>query len=248
MAELLREQFVEQKITQQVTITNGTSDTVSVTIPSNCKAFLKGYGYTWFTTNTYVLSAGKYNLPSRTDQEGSPSIPVIYGNPFPVNSGERISLQITNGDSASHTYDVVFYIITNRIIPTNSTGGELTITTGSGASSGNDVAIWDSTFTTNAGVTAFGLAVDPTPPSTLRDGTGSAVAAAAAIGSSTALKRGVLIQCDPSATNGILVGNATSQSFALDPGDAMFIEIANLATVYVKRNGSSNATFNYSAA
>lgn len=241
------EQFIEQKITQQTTIAAGATGTVSVTIPSSGKAFLKGYGYTWFTTNTYTLRAGSFVLPSRTDQEGSTSIPVIYGNPFNINSGEKIELKIVNGDSADHTYDVVFYVITNRVIEVNSTGGELILATGGSSGVGNSVTIYNSTATTAANVTSFGLEVDPQAPATLLDGTKSVTSAtASALASTTSLKRGVLIMADHANTDYVVVGNATSQNIKLYAGDAEFIDIDDIAKVYVKKN-VTNVTVNYHA-
>ena len=156
---MVNKQLIEQKITQQVTIAAGASDTVSVAVPTNGKAFLKGYGYTYFDDNTFKLTAGTYSLPSRTDQEGSTSIPVMYGNPFPANSGESFSLAITNGDSSDHTYDVVFYVLSDRVIEVDSVGGELILTTGGSGGVSSAVSITDATGTTSAGVTADGLEV-----------------------------------------------------------------------------------------
>lgn len=237
-----QEQFVEQKITQQVTIVAGATGTVSVTVPTNGKAFLKGYGYTWFTSNTYTLRAGTFVLPSRTDQEGSTSIPVIYGNPFPVNSGEKMELTILNGDSADHTYDVVFYVVTNRIIPTSSTGGELILTTGSSGGVPNAVTIYDSSVTTAAGVTAKGLAVDPQSPTTLLAGTKTAATAAAALASSTSCKK-VTLQIGTDGGS-VYIGNATSQPILLVPTQSIDIEIDNLSKIYVKR-ATVDTTVNY---
>jgi len=242
------EQFIEQKITQQVTVVAGATGTVSVTVPTNGKAFLKGYGYTWFATNTYTLRAGTFVLPSRTDQEGSTSIPVIYGNPFPVNSGEKMELTILNGGATDHTYDVVFYVITNRVIPTNSTGGELILTTGAGGGSlSGAVSIYDSTITTAAGVTAKGLQVQDNAPATLLDGSKSVTSATASVlASTTSLKKGVLIEADSANTDYVAVGNATSQTIKLYAGDQEFIEIDDIAKVYVKKN-VTNVTVNYHA-
>ena len=241
------EQFIEQKITQQVTIVAGATGTVSLTVPTNGKAFLKGYGYTWFATNTFTLRAGTFVMPSRTDQEGSTSIPVIYGNPFPVNSGEQVVLTITNGGAADHTYDVVFYMISNRVIQVNSTGGELLLATGSAGGVANAVTIYDSSVATAANVTAKGLAVDPQAPATLLDGSKSVTSAtASALTSTAALKRGVLVEADQANTDYVAVGNATSQTIKLYAGDAEFIEIDDPAKIYVKKN-VTNVTINFHA-
>ena len=237
-----KDQFVEQKITQQVTVASGATGTVSITVPSDGKAFLKGYGYTWFTSNTYKLRVGSQELPSRTDQEGSTSIPVIYGNPFPANSGEQFELTITNGDSASHTYDVVMYVVTNRIIEVNSVGGELILATGGSGSAVGGVVIYDSAFTTSAGVTAKGVAVDPQVPATLLAGTKTAGAAASALASSTACKK-VTIQV-ASGSPDVYIGNATSQPIRLVATQSIEISIDNLAKVFVKKV-TTDATLNY---
>ena len=237
-----KDQFVEQKITQQVTVASGATGTVSITVPSDGKAFLKGYGYTWFTSNTYKLRVGSRDLPSRTDQEGSTSIPVIYGNPFPANSGEQFELSITNGDSASHTYDVVMYVVTNRIIEVNSVGGELILATGGSGSAVGGVVIYDSAFTTSAGVTAKGVAVDPQVPATLLAGTKTAGAAASALASSTACKK-VTLQIASDGGN-VLVGNATAQPILLFPTQSIVIDIDDLAKVFVKRV-TVDTTVNY---
>ena len=241
------EQFVEQKITQQVTVTASSTGTVSVTVPTNGKAFLKGYGYSYYASSTYTLRAGTFVLPSRTDQEGSPAIPVIYGNPFPVNSGEKMELTILNGSAADHTYDVVFYIITNRIIPTPSTGGELILNTGGGAGVAQNVIIYDSSISTAASVTAKGLQVDPQSPSTFVAGSLTTTGAAAvALAGSTSIKK-VDVQVDAASGDNVYIGNATSQPILLIPQQSISIAIDNLNKVYIKRPSTTNVTVNYVA-
>jgi hypothetical protein len=240
-------QFVEQKITQQATVAAGATGIVSLTIPANTRAFLKGYGYTWFATCTFTLRAGTFVMPSRTDQEGSTSIPVIYGHPFNVNSGEQIVLTIVNGSAADHTFDVIFYVITDKIIPQSSTGGELVVTTGGGGGITGAVTIYDSSFATAAGVTAKGLAVDPQAPGTLLDGSKSVTSAtASALASTTSLKRGVLVGALETNTDKLYVGNATSQNTILNAGDSVWIEIDDIAKIYVKKN-VTNVTATYLA-
>lgn len=239
------EQFVEQKITQQITILAGATGLVSVTVPLNGKAFLKGYGYTWFATNSYQLRAGSFVLPSRTDQEGSTSIPVIYGNPFPVNSGEKMELTIINSSAADHTYDVVFYIITNRIIAVNSTGGEMILSTGSGAGVAANVTIYDSTVSTAANVTAKGLAVFGSAPATLLAGTVSTASAAATVLGTTTACHKLDIQVDAASLDSVYIGNATSQPILLAPTQSISIEIDDIAKVYIKRPAAANVTVNY---
>ena len=241
---MVNKQLIEQKITQQVTIAAGASDTVSVTVPTNGKAFLKGYGYTYFDDNTFKLTAGTYSLPSRTDQEGSTSIPIMYGNPFPANSGESFSLHITNGDASDHTYDVVFYVLSDRVIEVDSVGGELILTTGGSGGVSSAVSITDATGTTTANVTADGLEVNPQSPSTLLAGTKTAGSTAEALAASTACRK-VILQI---ATGGgsVYVGNASAQPILLVATQSIEIEIANLATVYVKR-ATVDAVVNYIA-
>ena len=239
-----QDQFIEQKITQQVTVGTLATGTVSVTVPSNGKAFLKGYGYTWFTSNIFTLRAGSRQLPSRTDQEGSTSIPVIYGNPFPANSGETFELTIYNGDSGDHTYDVVMYVVTDRIIETNSTGGELILTTGGAGGVASSVTIYDSSLTTAAGVTAKGLAVNPQSPATLLAGTKTAGTTASALASTTAIKK-VTIQV-ATGSSSVYIGNASSQPILLVATQSIEIEIDDIAKVYVKRV-TTDATLNYIA-
>ena len=152
----LQDVLVEQKITQQVTITTGSTDTVEIDVPNGHIIYLKGYGYSWFSSNTYSLDTGNKQFKGRTDQEGSPAIPMIFGVPFKVRSGGKLLLRIKNGDTVDHTYDVVFYILTNDHLDIASTGGELSIpnTTSGGAPS--QVSITDSTGTTTADVVARG--------------------------------------------------------------------------------------------
>jgi len=155
----IKDQLVEQKITKQVTIVAGATTTTAINIPRDKKVFLKGYGYSWFSTNEFTLSTGNRQFPTGSDQQGSPSIPMIFGNPFPCRAGGKLQLTIKNGDATDHTYDIVFYILTNDHLDEVSTGSELILNTGSGTGSGGNVAIYDSTYSTTASVTADGLEV-----------------------------------------------------------------------------------------
>jgi len=157
--ELPSQEFIEQKITKQVTITAGAVGNVSIDIPREKTVFLKGYGYTWFTLNTYKLNTGNTGFPKRTDQEGSPAIPALFGTPFKARSGGKIQLSITNGDSSSHTYDVVFYIVSNELLDEESTGGDLNLSIGGATGVATQVSIVDATGTTAANVTANGMQV-----------------------------------------------------------------------------------------
>jgi len=152
MTKLPHQEMVEQKITQQVTITAGNKGSVSIDIPQGKTVFLKGYGYSWFTSNKYSLTTGNTQFPTRSDQEGSPSIPVIFGTPFKARSGGQIKLSIENGDASSHTYDVVFYIITDELLNIESTGGDLNFTIGGATGTSSSVSIADSTGSTFADV------------------------------------------------------------------------------------------------
>jgi len=241
--------LIEQKITKQVTVSNGASGSVSIAIPQNRKAFLKGYGYTWYTSTTYQLSAGTFTFPSRTDAEGTPAIPMQWSQPFPIDSSKSLTLNITNADSSSHTYTVVFYLLVDAVLDISSAGGDLVVTTGGSSGSGNNVAIYDSTFASVAPVdSTLGLTVNDKSPATLLDGTKTTSSASAvAIAASTAC-RYVIITADVANADYVLVGNATSQSQRLDPGDSITVLIANLATVFVKRPASTNVTVNFTGA
>ncbi len=243
-----RPYLVEQTIKKQVTISAGATELVQIPIPADVDVALKGYGYTWYTSNTFRLSTGQITLPIRQDQEGSASIPRIFSIPLECRSGGFLELMVTNGDASSHTYDVVFYVLSSSLLEGPSyasTGGELLVGTTSSAA-GTQSIIYNSSLTTAANVTAFGLAVDPTPPTTLNDGTlTTASGTAAAIGASTALKRGVLVQAAPSNTANALLGSSGSQNLVLEPGDSEFVDIDNLSKVYVKRESGTNIVINY---
>jgi len=151
------DQLIEQNIKIQATIGAGDTEYVSITIPANAKVFLKGYGYSYYTQTKTKLKAGKTSFPNREDQEGSPSIPMIYGNPIMINSGDSVTLKITNDDSASHIYDVVFYILTSRVIEHTSTGGELVLaTSATGSGAATNVSLYNSAFSAAVDVTAIG--------------------------------------------------------------------------------------------
>lgn len=244
--ESIKNQLVEQKITKQVTITAGSNDNVEIDIPKDKKVFLKGYGYSYYGSNKYTLSTGNRTFPTQQAQEGSPSIPMIFGNPFPCRAGGKLKVYIENDDSSDHTYDVVFYILTNDHLDIESTGGELVLATGSGSGSGNSIAIYDSTFTNVAPVdSTLGLAVNPISRGTLLDGTKTTSGASAEVLSASAGCRKVTLQADVGNTDAIFIGNATSQSIRLEAGQSIDLEVNNLNLIYFKRNGASNQTINY---
>lgn len=121
---------IEQKITTQVTVAAGAIGRATAAIPRNAEVALKGYGYTHFPSTTYRLSTGRHSFPSRTDQEGSVSAPMIYSTPFLCATPSDVSLEITNDDSISHDYIVVFLFLSDRILEINSAGGNIDIDTG----------------------------------------------------------------------------------------------------------------------
>jgi hypothetical protein len=243
----------EQTVKKQITIAAGATGTNTLTLPKEVQGGLKGYGYTWYTSNTFALVADQIIFPTRTDQEGSASIPRIFEQHVPIKAGGSISLTIVNSDSAEHTYDVTFYLYTSRMLPNTaayqSDGGELIISTGSSSSVANNAVIYNSSLTTAANVTALGLAVNVSAPLTLLQGDATAGAAAAALAGSTACKEIDIMPALDAATdtNGtaIFVGNATSQTYPLAPGQAHPLRIDNLADIYIKRAGASDVTVHY---
>lgn len=243
--------MTSQTLKTQVTVTAGNSTVVTFPVPQGARAFLTGYGYDYFASTTYQLNvSGQAGFPTRTDQEGSIAQPMTFGSPIPLSPGGNIEFSIANGDASDHDYQVMMVIITDRVFPYNSTGGAIVQQTSSASGTGNSVAIYDSTFTNVAPVTtSFGLGVDVKPPSTVNTGaTSTSGASAVVLGSSTSLKRGVLVQSAAANAGEImLVGNASTQVFELASGESVFIEANNLNLVYIKRNGSVNVTANYIA-
>ena len=247
---------VEMTVKKQITINAGVTTTTEIPIPSDTEAALKGYGYTYYVTNTFQLVCDEIQFPARSDQEGSASIPRIFEQAIRAKPGSSVSLTITNGDSSNHTYDLVFYFYLSKMFPNTATyqssGGELILATGSGSGTGNTVAIYNSSFTTAANVTANGVEVDPQAPSTMLQGTATAGAAGAALAASTACKKVTLhtkITASKDADGySILIGNSAGQEFPLLAGAYMDVEIDDLAKIYVKRAGSSNVTVYYTGA
>ena len=243
--ELPSQDFVEQKITQQVTVNAGITTAVEISIPKDKSVFLKGYGYSWFTANIYSLVTGNVTFPDRSDQEGSPAIPVIFGRPFKCRSGGKLKLIITNNDTSNHTYDVVFYILTNELLEVKSTGGELNLVIGGAAGVASAVSIVDSTGTTPADVSADGLQTYTNSPSTLVTGTKTTATSAAIVLAASTLVKKVTLQAAVTNTDAVFVGNATNQLIRLEIGQSMDLEVHNLNTIYIKRNGANNQTINY---
>lgn len=91
-------------------------------------------------------------------------------------------------------------------------------------------------------------AVTETPPTALRDGTQAGASGAAALNTGTSLPcKFVLVQNSPASAGNLLVGNATSQSIVLIPGNAESIWIDNVNKVYIKLASASAATANWHA-
>lgn len=253
MSQLPAPYKIEMTIKKQVTIPAGSTKTTSIPIPQDTEAGLKGYGYTYYASNTYQLVADQIQFPARSDQEGSASIPRIFEQSIPIKPGASASLTITNGDSSDHTYDIVFYLYLSKMLPNTETyqssGGELIISTGGGSGTGSNVVLYNSSLTTAANVTALGLDVNSKSPTTLLSGTKTAGATGSALAASTACKKVTITTKTTAAVDAdgyaIYVGNATSQDFPLFAGQSIDIEIANLATVYVKRAGASDVTVYY---
>lgn len=156
----LREQLIEQKITKQVTVTGNSTGSVSIPIPRDANVFLKGYGYTWYSNCVFQISTGLTSFPTRTDQEGSPSIPVNYGTPFKCQPGGNLQLFITNNSGSNLVFDVVFYVLTSEILNVTNQGNDLQLNTGGdilgyqiGASPADLIIIQNSTEYVSVGLT-----------------------------------------------------------------------------------------------
>ena len=89
-------------------------------------------------------------------------------------------------------------------------------------------------------------AVSTSSPSTLLDGSSVTTSdTAVALGASTACRR-ITVQAANANTTVMYVGNATSQTTELYPGDSIDLEIDNISKVYIKRVPSgANVTANY---
>ena len=111
-----------QNIKQNVTIADGDTGEIFIDVPIDKRLSLRGYGYSFVDGTTYKLDTGNLEFPSRTDQEGSVAVPQIWGVPFPVRSGGRLRLGITNNTGSSQTYTVVFIVITDSLVNIASSG------------------------------------------------------------------------------------------------------------------------------
>lgn len=140
----------DQLIKKQQTINNGTSYTFEVNIPSGAKVYLRGYGYSWFDSCEFSLHTGNAGFPTRTDQEGSPSIPRIFeGKGYECRSGGPLRLTITNNSGSNQTFDVAFYLYTDQLLNEPSTGGALILATEAGSGTTSNVV------TTSGSVTSL---------------------------------------------------------------------------------------------
>ncbi|MCA9460257.1 MAG: hypothetical protein KC589_08945 [Nanoarchaeota archaeon] len=81
-------------------------------------------------------------------------------------------------------------------------------------------------------------------PGVIISGSVTAGVAAAAIGASTASNK-ITVKVADTATNGILIGNATSQDMPLGVGDSIDIPIDDISKVYVIRDGAADAAVKY---
>lgn len=70
---------------------------------------------------------------------------------------------------------------------------------------------------------------------TLQDGTNASVGTTAAqVTTTDVIATSVLIQADPDNTDDIFLGNATSQSVQLQPGQSIAVQINNVNKLYAK--------------
>ena len=81
-------------------------------------------------------------------------------------------------------------------------------------------------------------------PGVIISGSVTAGVVAAAIGASTASNK-ITVKVADTATNGILIGNATSQDMPLGVGDSIDIPIDDISKVYVIRDGAADAAVKY---
>lgn len=96
--------------------------------------------------------------------------------------------------------------------------------------SSNDV------FKVKIGLAGVATPFTYSPPSTLLAGDLDVASAATpeALAASTPVLNSVLIQAKKGNTGSVYVGNSASQEAELDPGDAIVVVCANLASIYVK--------------
>lgn len=86
--------------------------------------------------------------------------------------------------------------------------------------------------------------VNPIGSNTVVAGTAALTTVAAPISATTIPVRELLIQCDVANLVDCYLGNATTQTVHLAPGQSLSIPVANLQLLY-SRTASSTATLNY---
>lgn len=131
--------LIEQKITKTVTVNAGTNGSVLINVPSDRNVYMKGYGYSWASDCIYNLIVGNRKFPNRSDQEGSPAQPMIYGVPLPITRGGQFGLLIQNNGASNVDVEVVFYIATDDFLEEVSTGGAIIVATDSGSGTTSNV-------------------------------------------------------------------------------------------------------------
>ena len=161
----VREMLTEQVIKKTISVTAGSTGVAEIQIPKGKLVYLKGYGYTYHESTTYLLATGIVNFPARTDQEGSVAQPRIFEVPFKANQSGRITLSITNAAATDADYEVMFIVMTQSLLTDTSSGGEIIVTTGAGAGSLLQCVIYNAAGTETAEVVTRGdgtkaLAVD----------------------------------------------------------------------------------------
>lgn len=155
-----KNEFISQTVKKRTTILAGTTEIVEISVPRGVNTFLQGYGYNWFASTTYKLYTGDFEHPSRTDQEGSLTQPIMFSTPFVIGSGKKVAFQITNASASNHDYDVVFYFVTDHILNEVSTGGELITATSTSGSIAGSVYLTNDAGTVSVDVVTDSLSVN----------------------------------------------------------------------------------------
>jgi len=89
-------------------------------------------------------------------------------------------------------------------------------------------------------VNHVGVTILQTGTKTTIDGTAVAIA-------STSTVRKVNVRADIANTTSVLVGNSSTQVYPLFPGEAVDVDVDDLATVFIKRSAGANVTINFLA-
>lgn len=238
--------LIEQNIKIQKAVTNGATVEFSIDIPTDQDVYLRGYGYQWFANCVFQLVVGEHVFPVRNDQEGSIAQPQLWAKPWYASRGSKVKLVVINNSGADITIDSVFFLLTSSFLPVTSTGGAILISTSSSSGSGNNIALYDSTFANAAPVDATrGVSVKPTAPSALLcDTIVTTGATKIALAASTSCEW-ITLQADIANADDVLVGNTTNQLIRLSAGQSIDIKTNNLANVFIKRPNATNVTVNY---